>query len=163
MHWALLQCGSLRLATSDHPLVPVPAGQMQPVAAIPAGGMTNIAEVRFAISPRHLLLLTWRDDHEVEPPIKMTHDMVRNHNTLVIAQAEEQWIHPPSRRAEYKQQGGNWPSIVALLPGMNGLTPMDTPRHRIVKDAALEVLETEGPERDGIRVIDWSSVRWEAA
>ena len=40
---------------------------------------------------------------------------------------------------------------------------MDTSRHRVVKQAALEVLETEGPERDGIRIIDWASVRWAAA
>jgi hypothetical protein len=163
MHWTLLRCGSPRLATSDHPLVPITAGEMQPVSAIAVGGMSNVAEVRFAASPQRLLLLTWRDEYTEEPSVKRTHDMVRNHNTLVIAQAEEQWFHHPSRPAEYRPHGRNWPSIVATLPGMGGLTPIETSRHRVVKQAALEVLETEGPERDGIRVIDWASVRWEAA
>ena len=157
MHWTLLRCGSPRIATSDHPLVPVTVGQNQPVAAISPTGLTGIAEVRFAVSPRLLLLLTWRDEYDDEPILKMPHDLVRNHNTLVIAQAEEQWFYHPSRRAEHAK-GGSWPSLVSQLPRMRGVTPFDTQRHRVVKQVGLEVSETEGPERYGIRGIDWSSV-----
>jgi hypothetical protein len=41
---------------------------------------------------------------------------------------------------------------------MRGLTPFDTERHKVVKQAGLEIAETEGAERKGIRGIDWSSV-----
>jgi hypothetical protein len=158
MHWTLLRCGSPRLATSDHPLVPGPFGQNQPVAAISPTGLTGIAEVRFAVSPRLLLLLTWQDEYDDEPILKMPHDLVLNHNTLVIAQAEEQWFYDRSRRPEHRKSG-SWPSLVSELPGMGGVTPFDTERHRVVKQAGLEIVETKGPERKGIRGIDWSSVQ----
>lgn len=158
MHWTLLRSGSPRLATADHPLVPVAVGERQPVSAISPGGLMGIAEVRFAVSPRLLLLLTWRDEHGAEPTLRMPHNLVVNHNTLVIAQAEEQWFHHPSRRAEHGRSG-SWPSLVSQLPGMRGVTPLGTRRHNVVKQVALEVVESEGPERDGIRSIDWPSVR----
>jgi hypothetical protein len=158
MHWTLLRSGSPRLATSDHPLVPVGLGEKQPVSAISPGGLLGIAEVRFAVSPRLLLLMTWNDEYGPEPIVKMPHSLVRNHNTLVIVQAEEQWFYHPSRRAEHAK-GGSWPSLVSGLPGMRGVTPMETKRHSVVKQVALEILESEGPDRNGIRTIDWPSVR----
>ena len=154
MRWTLLRSGSPRVVTSDQPLVPVSVGERLPASAISHGGMTSIAEVRFAVSPFELLLLTWQDDHGPEPIIKLAHDALRNHNTLVIAQADEQWFHHPSARAEYKRQGGEWPSIVSTLPGVAG-TPFDTARHRAVKAAALDVLE--GAHRGELVVIEWRS------
>jgi hypothetical protein len=162
MHWTLLRTGSPRLATSDHPLVPVAVGENQPVSPIPSGGVMGTAEVRFAVYPRLLLLLTWQDDYGPEPVLKMRHDLVRNHNTLVIAQAEEQWFHHPSRRAEHGRSG-SWPSIVSRLPRMHGVTPVETRRHNVVMQVANEVLDTEGEERNGIRTIDWPSVRRQTA
>jgi hypothetical protein len=162
MHWTLLRSGSPRLATSDHPLVPVTAGQMQPVAAISSAGVLGVAEFRFAVSPQLLLLLTWMDEYDVEPIRKMPHQFVRNHNTLVIAQAEEQWFHHPSRRPEYGRDG-SWPSLVSGLPGIRGGTPFDTRRHQVVKQVANEIVETTGRERQGIRSIDWPTVRRKVA
>jgi hypothetical protein len=158
MQWTLLRSGSPRLATSDHPLVPVTAGQMQPVAAVSSAGVLGVAEFRFAVSPELLLLLTWTDDFDAQPIRKLPHRFVRNHNTLVIEQAEEQWFHHPSRRPEYGR-GGSWPSLVSGLPGMRGRTPFETRRHQVVKQVANEIVETTGPERQGIRSIDWPTVR----
>jgi hypothetical protein len=156
MRWTLLRCGSPRLITSDQPLVPVAAGPRQPISAVSPRGMSSIAEIRFAVTPQTLLLLTWQDDHTPETIVKMPYEAVRNHNTLVVAQADEQWFHHPSARPEYKRQDAQWPSIVSTLPGITG-TPFDTARHQVVKAEALKAVEGEGPHAGELLVIEWQA------
>jgi hypothetical protein len=158
MHWALLRCGSPRLATGDQPLVPQVRGHRQPVAAISSSGVMGIAEVRFALSPTLLLLMTWADDYSPEPVLKLPHHLVRNHNALVMTIAEEQWFHVPSRPIRHGARG-MWCNIGGELPYLRGRPALDTHRFRVVSQVSNEVLETEGPERDGIRTIDWPTVR----
>ncbi len=69
MHWTLLTCDEPLLATSDHPIVSLPLGDASvQTTPIPAAGMWNTSEVRVALSPRHLLVATWRDEIERQVP-----------------------------------------------------------------------------------------------
>jgi hypothetical protein len=50
------------------------------------------AETSFPSSqPRHLLLMTWLSECGAEPVDRIDIDEVRQHNAVVVSQAEQQW------------------------------------------------------------------------
>ena len=156
MHWTLLRTGAPRLATSDHPFAPVPiSGEPAPAHPIPAGGLMNAAEFRFALSPRHLLLLTWLDEID-EPVGKLAIEHVRNHNSVVIAQAEEHWFHHPCCRAEHAPRA--WGPISLDLYARRGYRPQ-TSRHRAYVQRVLDELNESDDARASIKLIHWDQPR----
>jgi Protein of unknown function (DUF4238) len=111
MHWTLLRTGRPRLVTSDHPVVPIgleeaATSKTQPITA---GGLMNTLEFRFAARPDLLLVMSWHDAGEDELPRRLAPHHIRNHNSLVIAQAERQWFHHPDVAPAYS--GGAWHPI----------------------------------------------------
>ncbi|HEY7934911.1 MAG TPA: DUF4238 domain-containing protein [Solirubrobacteraceae bacterium] len=95
MHWTLLQADGPLLVTSDHPVVALALDVDATSApnAIPVGGLVNTLELRFAARPDLLLVMSWRDVGEDRGPRPLSEQHIRNHNSLVIAQAERQWFH----------------------------------------------------------------------
>ena len=101
MHWTLIEVDERLLATSDQPVtfVPLlPPGRTALVTAIPRGSLLDCEEVRFAVSPRHALLLTWIDQPWTDVMLRGTDRVVSQLNRAVIAQANRQWFHHPDRR-----------------------------------------------------------------
>lgn len=141
--WTLLRCGRPRLATSDHPVIPVPqtVAGVTPLSPIPPGGIMATTEFRFALSPRHLLVMTWLDDHSPERIVKMTIDQVRNHNATVIEHADEQWFYHPDAHPE--RSARPWPPFAPALGGP--LYRLETDRRRIVEGMVLEIAEADEP------------------
>jgi hypothetical protein len=97
MHWTLLQGERPRLVTSDHPAVPIAIDEpaTRKPRAIPIGGLINTLEFRFAARPDLLLVMSWLDAGEDGRTRRLATHHIRNHNSLVIAQAEHQWFHHP--------------------------------------------------------------------
>jgi hypothetical protein len=156
MHWTLMRCGKPRLATSDHPVVPVASGASRATAIspIPTRGSLATTEFRLALGPRLLLLMTWLDDFGPEPIVKLTIDQVRNHNSVVIRQADAQWFHHPAHRLE--RASGPWIPLVRTLHGA-AYNPTGH-RHQQIAFAIDEMLEADPPELD-MRVIEWGVPR----
>src|SRR2546430_2660046 len=85
-----------KVETKALPLLPIPAMAVREApAAITSSGFMNTIELRLAVSPKLLLLMTWLDEYDHEPRTKPSFDQVQNHNSVVIAQAEHQWFHHP--------------------------------------------------------------------
>jgi hypothetical protein len=110
--------------------------------------------MRFALTPRLLLLLTWLDDFGPEPIMKMPIDLVRNHNSSVIEQAETQWFHHPDRGPE--RMRGPWPLMAFHLHGA-----AYNPRgHRWSQvQAAVQEMTPDGEPEPDIRLIHWGVPR----
>jgi len=69
MHWTLLRFGRDRLATSDCPVVPWPlADRVGEPGPLPWSGIREMVEIRFAVSPRLALVMTWLDEDDRTPP-----------------------------------------------------------------------------------------------
>ena len=118
MHWTLLQADGPLLVTSDHPVVALAldVGATSAPNAIPVGGLVNTLELRFAARPDLLLVMSWRDVGEDRGPRPLSGQHIRNHNSLVIAQAERQWFHHPEVTPVYDTQ--THPAIAPeLYPG----------------------------------------------
>lgn len=154
MRWTLLRCGASRLATSDHPVVTVPlaAERLRAITAVPEDGVLGTAEARLALSPRHLLVLSWADDWSAERIQKMTVRQLRNHNAAVIEQADVQWFHHPQHRPE-RMQG----PLSPLYFETDGPHDARGVRWRVVSHATQEMLDAEPPTMD-MRIIEWSSM-----
>jgi hypothetical protein len=156
MRWTMLRCGAPRLATSDHPVVPVPfsSEQLMPMAAFPPQGLMYTSEVRFALSPQLLLLLTWADDYGPEQIVKMTHAQVRNHNGSVIEQAEKQWFHHPLQAVE--QLRGPCEPFCFALHGPDHHP--QTQRWACVKQTVEDSDASEVSSPAAIALIEWDRV-----
>lgn len=100
MHWTLVEFKKGTLVTSDHPVIVWPLGRK---AATPQPnnlhwGIGKALEISLAISPTHLLLLTWRASTEDEYVVVDRSALVRGANTFVIANAEKQWFSRPGQK-----------------------------------------------------------------
>lgn len=101
MHWTLIEFNHGLLATSDQPVTIVPLmrpGVDVPVAAIPSGPLVDCLEVRFALTPRHALVMAWIDEPDDGPVMNGDDALAAQLNRAVIGQADEQWFHHPARR-----------------------------------------------------------------
>jgi hypothetical protein len=154
MHWTLLRCGAPRLATSDHPLVPVAftTAPRSPVSAVPYTGTLETSEYRLALSPWLLLLMTWLDDHGPEPVSKLDIRHVRNHNAVVISQADVQWFHHPTRAPD--RTPPPWQPIAIQLFG-DDYHP-HSQRREHVQHSIDEMLAAD---EINIRLIEWGVPR----
>jgi hypothetical protein len=154
MRWTLLRCGRPRLATSDHPFVPVWIGHrsVTPVRAVPPEGVQSVHEYRFALSPYLLLLLTWADDFGPEQLVRARIEHVRNHNASVIAQADEQWFHHPDLSPE--RMASPWLPLAETFHGDDYRSHRI--RRQVVHDLVTELMEADLSEW-GIRIVDWHS------
>jgi hypothetical protein len=101
MHWTLVEFDCGLLATSDQPVTIVPImrpGVDVPIAPIPSGPLVDCLEVRFALTPRHALVMAWIDEPDDGPVMNGDDALAAQLNRAVIAQADEQWFHHPARR-----------------------------------------------------------------
>lgn len=101
MHWTLLEFPDGGLATSDQPVVIVPL--IPPGETVHARPMIDLAmpeclEIRFALGPRHAMLLTWHDAPDTEAIVQADDAVAAHLNRSVIRQADRQWFHHPARR-----------------------------------------------------------------
>jgi hypothetical protein len=151
MHWTLLRCDEPQFATSDHPFVTFNAGPgaMQPADPAAVGGVFAVWEYRLALSPRLLLVMTWQDEFGPEPMRAADIEQVRNHNGVVIAQAEQQWFHYPGEIVQ--RAPGPWPAL-ALDFFAHGYQP-NSRRRATIKDTVAKLIRD--PSERGIKVIQW--------
>jgi hypothetical protein len=102
MHWTLLQFPEPLLATSDQPVTVVPLladGAVAEVSPLPPTGYLMTEEIRFALDPCRALVFTWVNDIDTPRPVLADDDLAADLNRGVIAQADREWFHHPSRRA----------------------------------------------------------------
>lgn len=102
MHWTVLEFQVPLLATGDQPVTVVPLlrdGETARVAAMPETGYLMTEEMRFALDPCRALVFTWLNDIESEGPVLAGDEFAAELNRAVIAQADREWFHHPSRRA----------------------------------------------------------------
>ena len=152
MHWTLLICGQPRLATCDHPVVPLVVADSS-VSAVPPRGLMNTSEIRFAMSPRHLLVATWRDEVDGQPQRKATIDHVRKHNGLVIAQAEKQWFHHPNHTISHSAEP--WEPIAHSL--FSNYDPVRSSRRTYVEQIVVGLIEQGDKAGRQIILAEWGT------
>jgi hypothetical protein len=152
MHWTVLTCDEALLATSDHPIVSLPLGDV-PVQTtpIPVGGMWNTSEVRVALSPRHLLVATWRDEIDGQAPRVASAEQILNHNTLVISQAESQWFHVPGSDVAY----GDGPCGPIAVELFGSYSAEESSRRRHVAELLEKQLDAEPEQRHQVLIAEW--------
>jgi len=156
MHWTLLRCGAPRLATSDHPLVPIPAMAVREApAAIASSGFMNTIELRLAVSPKLLLLMTWLDEYDHEPRTKLSFDQVQNHNSVVIAQAEHQWFHHPDYPPRVIAK--DFAALSLGFYGKRGYDGISSRRRHATQQLVNDMVEGPEPRELLLRQINWSA------
>jgi hypothetical protein len=155
MHWTLLRCGAPRLATSDHPLVPIPAMAVRETpAAITSSGFMNTIELRLAVSPKLLLLMTWLDDYDQELLTRLSFDQVQNHNSVVTAQAEHQWFHHPDYPPRVIEK--DFPALSLDLYSKHRYDGISSRRRHATQQLVDDMVEAPEPRQLVLRQINWS-------
>jgi hypothetical protein len=119
MHWTLLEFARPLLVTSDHPVVtwPMAARSRRPSKSdrLFEGGILNTLEVRFPVSSRHAILMTWLDLPDALAPIaRPGREIAANLNAFTVCDAEHQWFHTPGP-APPKSDG----QLLALAPRLH--------------------------------------------
>jgi hypothetical protein len=106
MQWTLVEFDGPELLTSDHPVHLWPLGRrtLRPSVGEVAG-VRETLEVKWPIAPNVALLATWRDLPDADAPVAGTPQMASSLNSLLIAQADEQWLHVPEVTPSYKPAG----------------------------------------------------------
>ena len=101
MQWSLVEFEKPIIASCDQPVIFVPrlpSWQKLPIQAMPRTGFMEIAEVRFPIDPRRVLLLTWSPQPDLAAPIRGEFRHATDVNRSTRAQADRQWFHRPGPR-----------------------------------------------------------------
>jgi hypothetical protein len=144
LSWALMRFPGRRLLSSDHPLVPVAvlAGQSQPAAAMPRGGLLNTVEFRFPISPDRALLLCWRDDQDDFPVIEGKLHHLKALNTSVRDQADVQWFHRPDVSTPCAS-GSLTPISYQAFSDYSLQHAADSERRQLAEDEVNRMIESE--------------------
>jgi len=96
MTWDLVAFDRDVLVLSDHPVVEWPLGDDIRYASVHSDhGIANVLEIRVPITPRRLLLMTWRDAEDGQ--VHEGNDAIAaNVNAFSVAQAERQYMFVPS-------------------------------------------------------------------
>jgi hypothetical protein len=128
MHWTLLEFGADLVATSDQPLVLWPGlGARRPEVASLKVGLLECGEIRFPLSPRRALLMTWADTpDDEETRVHATRDHARNLNAFTVENADRQWFHLPDTSPPV----GSGSFLPLSLQLVNGYTPEAAARSR---------------------------------
>jgi hypothetical protein len=97
MRWQLLSFPRPVVAYSDQPVVVWPLGVdlVDKRPEEPRLGPLNALEVRVPLSPNVLLLMTWEDLDDTGARLSTATALAGDTNSLVIAQADRQWMHRP--------------------------------------------------------------------
>jgi hypothetical protein len=97
MRWRLARFAQPVVAYSDQPVVVWPVGRLvvDECPKQPILGPLSALEIRIPISPTEILLMTWDDVSDDQMPIAVPMLYAAETNALVIAQADEQWMHRP--------------------------------------------------------------------
>ena len=120
---------------------------------IPAGGLANTLEFRFTVRPDLLLVTSWLDSGEASQTRRLATHHIRNHNSLVIAQAERQWFHHPEVAPAYTS--GTWQAISTdLHPGYDADAALISQRRAEVQRLIAQPIES-GTLAEKIQIISW--------
>jgi len=99
MRWRLLRFSAPVVAFSDQPVVlwPLATQAIDTRPTKPMLGPVNALEIRVPLSPHLILLMTWDDLSDIPAPLPMPTPtlLAADTNSLVIAQADKQWMHEP--------------------------------------------------------------------
>jgi Protein of unknown function (DUF4238) len=103
MRWALVEFEQPLLASSDHPvhIWPMSERTLRPDTTMVAGVHESL-EVKWPLSPTLALVGCWSDLPDIVEPLPGTPQLASSLNSLVIAAAEEQWIHRPGAEPPYE-------------------------------------------------------------
>jgi hypothetical protein len=103
-------------------------------------------EIRFALDPWRALVFTWVNDIDVPRPVLADDDLAADLNRGVIAQADREWFHHPSRRATRLKRNDldvsacNSPGQ-ALFPEYSSSYAAESPRRRHVAKLLSNMVE----------------------
>ncbi len=152
MHWSLICFEENLLATGDQPVcgVPLPSDELlRPVSATVDDGWSNTLEVRFAATPRLLVVGSWHDGPETGPGSGHWLHAV-DHNVAVSTQADRQWFHHPDRLPAMPPQIFAHPSrydcssiAQAALPGYTAETARRSVRRRQAVDEVNRLIKKQ--------------------
>jgi len=120
MRWQVLRFPAPIVAYCDQPVVVWPLG-VERIGARPTQptlGPLNALEIRVPLAPDLLLLMTWEDADDLATPRPAPSSFAADTNSLVIAQADKQWMHRPG--AEPPISTGTLTPISRALNPLNG-------------------------------------------
>lgn len=152
MHWTLLRFDEPILATSDEPLVVWPQSVR---AASPRSwplnsGLLASTEMRFPVSPKLALLLTWADDED-GLAVRATPTIARNINAFTIAHASRQFYWQAGTALQVPKNGGPFPPISpALIPTYTSHVAATSRRRELTSDRIQPQL---GQEATGVMTL----------
>lgn len=142
MHWTVLVFRSPVLATSDHPIVLWPATDQPRRPADGAGkcGLLETLEVRYPLTARTCLLMTWQAGPDPDRVVAGKHHHAKNINAFTIAQADEEWFSlpetsPPVAAADERLL----PLGPELCPGYNAEDVVHSDRRALVEQQVREM------------------------
>ena len=97
MRWQVLRFPGPIVAYCDQPVVVWPLGveRIDARPTQPTLGPLNALEIRVPLAPDLLLLMTWEDADDLATPLPAPSSFAADTNSLVIAQADKQWMHQP--------------------------------------------------------------------
>ena len=156
MHWSLVTFDDDWLITCDQPVLILPTTNttITPKASIPATGFANTMEVCFTVDPRKLLLMTWRDDHDSQQPIRGEFRHACSVNAGLRSQTAKEWISRPGSTPPFVAPPMRHPNLYAisteLLPGYTVPVAVGS-RRRTATDAMVAALIEENAPRDRAR------------
>lgn len=134
-HWTLVEFPAPLLATSDQPVTTMPLlapGEQVALTALPRGALIDSEELRFPLSPRHLLLMTWLNEPGFGR-VRADEQIAALANRTTIGQADRQWFHHPARKpttllASDLSDRGCRPIGAMFVPGYGWQVARDSPR-----------------------------------
>jgi hypothetical protein len=98
MHWSLVEFDAPLVGNGDQPIVVFPmlrACETARIEALPRTGFMDSVEVRIALDPHHILLLTWLDAVEDGTVVHGTFAQAADINRATFAQADRHWFYRP--------------------------------------------------------------------
>jgi hypothetical protein len=157
MHWTLLYTQRPRLVTGDQPVVAIDCGQLSArnPDAVPPGGLVNVEEFRFALRPDLLLVACWHDAPD-DALRRLAKHQIRNHNSLVIAQADRQWFHHPEVEPSFAP--GTWQSLSRELhEGYNPAAARRSARRKAAENMVIGPIEAGELQPREVAFVEWQA------
>jgi hypothetical protein len=150
MHWTLVEFREPLLVTCDHPVVVWPlawSDATRPRKTDFRKGVLPTLEVRFPLSPRLLLLMTWRAPTDGRPLAgRFQHAL--NANAWMRCQASPQWFVSPATKPRFAS-GRTRPLSLELFPDY-GLAQAEASLRRARASALIQPRLGEGMEQESV-------------
>jgi hypothetical protein len=142
MHWTLIRFKSPLFMTSDHPIVVWSGADEARSPGTPTKPMPVLQalEIRYPLTPRVCLLMTWAEDPEPKMLTEGKRRNAKNINAFTRAQAEEQWFHLPGAKPPFAGEDERLlPISTELYPGYGPGTIERSAHRSLAEDFVRQV------------------------